>query len=54
MLPDDPELREQIRSWIPVGRFGRPEEAADLALAVLRNPYVTNASLSVDGGVHPT
>ncbi|GAA1297222.1 3-oxoacyl-ACP reductase [Planotetraspora silvatica] len=38
---------------IPVGRFGRPEEVADLAMAVLRNGYLTNQVVSVDGGSHP-
>jgi len=38
---------------VPVGRLGRPEEVADLTLAVLRNGYLTNQVLSVDGGVHP-
>ncbi|NHC13957.1 SDR family NAD(P)-dependent oxidoreductase [Motilibacter deserti] len=36
---------------IPVGRLGRPEEVADLALAVLRNGYVTNHVQLVDGGL---
>jgi 3-oxoacyl-[acyl-carrier protein] reductase len=36
-----------------VGRLGRPEEIADLALAVLRNGYVTNQVISADGGIHP-
>ncbi|WP_433438310.1 SDR family NAD(P)-dependent oxidoreductase [Nonomuraea sp. CA-141351] len=38
---------------LPVGRFGRPEEVADLALAVLRNGYLTNQVLSLDGGGYP-
>jgi 3-oxoacyl-[acyl-carrier protein] reductase len=38
---------------LPVGRFGRPEEVADLALAVLRNGYLTNQMLSLDGGGYP-
>ncbi|QYC41203.1 3-oxoacyl-[acyl-carrier-protein] reductase FabG [Nonomuraea coxensis DSM 45129] len=38
---------------VPVRRFGRPEEVADLALAVLRNGYVTSQVLSVDGGAYP-
>ncbi|MEV5323685.1 SDR family NAD(P)-dependent oxidoreductase [Nonomuraea sp. NPDC052634] len=38
---------------LPVGRFGRPEEVADLCMAVLRNGYLTNQVLSVDGGAHP-
>jgi 3-oxoacyl-[acyl-carrier protein] reductase len=40
-------------SAIPVGRYGRPEEVADLAMAVLRNGYLTNQVLSLDGGSYP-
>ena len=50
MLPGDPH---QLRQQIPVGRLGRPEEVADLARAILRNPYLTNQVLSLDGGLHP-
>jgi 3-oxoacyl-[acyl-carrier protein] reductase len=38
---------------VPVGRVGAPEEVADLAVAVLRNGYVTSHVFSVDGGMHP-
>jgi 3-oxoacyl-[acyl-carrier protein] reductase len=38
---------------IPVGRYGRPEEVADLSMAVLRNGYLTNQVIGLDGGVHP-
>ncbi|MGI5291476.1 SDR family NAD(P)-dependent oxidoreductase [Nonomuraea polychroma] len=38
---------------LPVGRFGRSEEVADLAMAVLRNGYLTNQVLSLDGGAYP-
>ncbi len=50
MLPGDPG---DLASRIPVGRLGKPGEVADLALAVLRNGYVTNQVISVDGGMHP-
>jgi 3-oxoacyl-[acyl-carrier protein] reductase len=50
MLPGDPE---ELRARIPVGRLGTPEEVADLTLAVLRNAYVTNQVISIDGGMHP-
>lgn len=50
MLPGDPG---DLAQRIPVGRLGRPEEVADLALAVLRNGYVTNQVISIDGGMHP-
>jgi 3-oxoacyl-[acyl-carrier protein] reductase len=50
MLPGDPgELAQRV----PVGRLGTPRDVADLALAVLRNGYVTNQVISVDGGMHP-
>ncbi|HEY2507928.1 MAG TPA: SDR family NAD(P)-dependent oxidoreductase [Streptosporangiaceae bacterium] len=50
MLPGSPD---ELREHIPVGRLGRPAEVADLALAILRNPYITNQVISVDGGVYP-
>jgi 3-oxoacyl-[acyl-carrier protein] reductase len=50
MLPGDPG---DLRKRVPVGRLGKPDEVADLALAVLRNGYITNHVMSVDGGIHP-
>jgi 3-oxoacyl-[acyl-carrier protein] reductase len=50
MLPGDPE---QLRSRVPVGRLGEPDEVADLALAVLRNHYMTSQVVSIDGGMYP-
>lgn len=47
MMPSSPAART------PVGRFGRPEEVADLSMAVLHNGYLTNQVLSLDGGLHP-
>ena len=48
MLPGDPGgLAERI----PVGRLGKPDEVADLALALLRNGYVTNEAVLIDGGL---
>jgi 3-oxoacyl-[acyl-carrier protein] reductase len=51
MLPGDPA---EIAARLPVGRLGTTDEVADLALAMLRNGYVTNKTFSVDGGVMPT
>ncbi len=48
-----PGSSEELRKMIPVGRLGTPDEVADMALAVLRNGYVTNQVLSVDGGTYP-
>jgi 3-oxoacyl-[acyl-carrier protein] reductase len=50
MLPGDPGA---LATMIPVGRLGRPEEVADLAMAILRNGYMTNQVVSLDGGMHP-
>ena len=50
MLPGEPD---ELRQRVPVGRLGRPAEVADLALAVLRNPYLTNQVICVDGGIYP-
>jgi 3-oxoacyl-[acyl-carrier protein] reductase len=50
MLPGDPE---ELRRRVPVQRLGQPEEVADLALAILRNPYLTNQVVSIDGGIYP-
>jgi NAD(P)-dependent dehydrogenase (short-subunit alcohol dehydrogenase family) len=50
MLPGDPQELGRI---IPVGRVGRPEDVADAAVAILRNAYITNHVVSIDGGLHP-
>jgi 3-oxoacyl-[acyl-carrier protein] reductase len=50
MLPGDPGA---LATMVPVGRLGQPEEVADLALAILRNGYMTNQVVSLDGGMHP-
>jgi 3-oxoacyl-[acyl-carrier protein] reductase len=38
---------------IPVGRAGRPQEVADMAIAMLRNGYLTNKVVTLDGGILP-
>ena len=48
-----PGASSDLRELIPVGRLGTPDEVADLALAVLRNGYVTNQVFGIDGGMHP-
>lgn len=54
MLPADPQVREQLSGSLPVGRLGTPEEVADLVAAVVRNGFLTNQSILLDGGRHPT
>jgi 3-oxoacyl-[acyl-carrier protein] reductase len=38
---------------IPVGRVGRPDEMADMAITMLRTGYLTNKVITVDGGLVP-
>jgi 3-oxoacyl-[acyl-carrier protein] reductase len=50
MLPGDPG--ELIKA-VPVGRLGKAAEVADLALAMLRNGYLTSKVVMLDGGILP-
>ena len=50
MLPGDPE---ELARKIPAGRLGTPQEVADLALAVIRNGYLSNQVIGIDGAMYP-
>jgi 3-oxoacyl-[acyl-carrier protein] reductase len=54
MIPDDPEIRRQLGASRAVGRLGSADEVADLVAAVVRNGYLSNQSILIDGGSHPT
>lgn len=45
-----PALRRSYESAIPVGRFGKPEEVAELALFLAQNDWVTGQTYVLDGG----
>lgn len=47
-----PKYREHVRRWIPLGRFGEPEDAAGCAvfLASELSAWVTGTTLHLDGG----
>ncbi|HZX60890.1 MAG TPA: SDR family oxidoreductase, partial [Candidatus Methylomirabilis sp.] len=49
----DPELQEQMRAQIPVGRFGTPEEVAELVvfLASDHAAYITGQVIHINGGL---
>jgi 3-oxoacyl-[acyl-carrier protein] reductase len=42
-----------LGSRVPLGRVGTAQEVADLAVAMLRDGYVTSHVFSIDGGMHP-
>jgi 3-oxoacyl-[acyl-carrier protein] reductase len=52
MFPVDPETATTPMP-IPVGRPGRPAEVAEMAIAMLRNGYLTNKVITLDGGILP-
>ena len=50
MLPGEPD---ELKARVPVGRLGRPDEVAEVAMTILRNGYMTSQVVSVDGGMYP-
>jgi 3-oxoacyl-[acyl-carrier protein] reductase len=49
MVAGNPHVKPDM---IPVGRFGRVEECADVAVMLARNGYVTGQTISVNGGMY--
>ncbi len=52
-LLDDPERREMVRDTVPLGRIGRPDDAAGLALFLSSRAgsYLTGTVIPLDGGI---
>jgi 3-oxoacyl-[acyl-carrier protein] reductase len=51
MVAANPRARVDL---IPVGRFGKVEEVADVAVLLAGNGYITGQTLNVDGGWYMT
>jgi 3-oxoacyl-[acyl-carrier protein] reductase len=49
MVASNPHVKPDM---IPVGRFGRVEECADVAVLLARNGYITGQTISVNGGMY--
>jgi NAD(P)-dependent dehydrogenase (short-subunit alcohol dehydrogenase family) len=50
----DPEhMRAALMAQVPLGRFGRPEEIADLLVYLVsdESQFVTGAEFVIDGGL---
>lgn len=53
ILPLDAKGDGSLPLPIPVGRLGEVTEVADMALSILRNGYLTNKVITLDGGLLP-
>jgi 3-oxoacyl-[acyl-carrier protein] reductase len=49
MVASNPHIKPDM---IPVGRFGRVEECADVAVLLACNGYITGQTISVNGGMY--
>ena len=52
-LKEHPELMKQLLSEIPLGRMGKPEEVAELAVYLASDAaaYITGSTYFIDGGM---
>lgn len=52
--PTQAAIKAHMETTIPLKRFGRPEEVAEVIVAQLESAYTTGAIWAVDGGVNVT
>lgn len=45
------KVKESVLDGIPLKRFGKPEEVAELAVFLAKNKYVTGQVINIDGGM---
>lgn len=45
---------EELKSRIPIARFGVPDEVASIVVLLVTNSYMTNKILVADGGITPS
>jgi 3-oxoacyl-[acyl-carrier protein] reductase len=49
MVASNPHVKPDM---IPIGRFGRVEECADVAVLLAGNAYITGQTIGVNGGMY--
>ena len=49
MIIGNPQARPER---IPIGRFGTPEEVAEVVMMLTRNGYITGQTINVNGGLY--
>ena len=49
MIAGNPQARPER---IPIGRFGTPEEVAEVVVMLTRNGYITGQTINVNGGLY--
>jgi 3-oxoacyl-[acyl-carrier protein] reductase len=47
-------IQHLSKDIIPVKRFGKTSEVTDIVLLLLKNSYITNQTINVNGGMHPS
>jgi len=52
-LPE--KVQQEYLSAIPAGRFGKPEEVAELVAFLVSNAaaYINGQTIAIDGGLYP-
>jgi 3-oxoacyl-[acyl-carrier protein] reductase len=53
MIPGDQMDRQELKQRIPIGRLGKPEDVAEVIMMLITNSYMTNQTISIDGGAYP-
>lgn len=48
------ELKDFHATRIPIGRYGKAEEIADTVMMLINNGFITNQTINIDGGIHPS
>ncbi len=48
------ELKNVNPEIVPVGRFGTADEIAQSVIMIIKNGYITNQTINVNGGIYPS